>query len=378
MRIAMIGLYPRDPSQICGGVEAVTLRLANGLTSIQDVELHIIVSTLSWEKGTFRQSDNRIVHSVGGARRFGNILQGIPQRRRIGRVLRKINPDVVHAHSADRFALAAIDSGYPAVVTIHGIIEAETSLEKDPIEKVRGFFRNRMGRIAIARARNIILLSPFVLDHYGSALAHARTRVVENPVDPLFFKSGENEDPDTVLFAGLIIPRKGLRNLLDALHIVRKEIPGVRLRLAGLATDPDYRKELDRKVETLKLQECVAFLGGLSPNQLAAEYSGAALTVLVSRQDTSPVSILEAMAAGRPIVASDVGGIPDLVREGETGFLVPYGDPGLLARRMVALLKDRDLRVRMGAAARLEAERRFSVESVSRQTLDVYREVIGG
>jgi len=106
------------------------------------------------------------------------------------------------------------------------------------------------------------------------------------------------------------------------------------------------------------------------------EYARAAFLVLVSKQETLPVAIQEAMAVGRPVIASPVGGIPDLVHDGDSGYLVPYGDPAALAARMRELLDDADRRASLGARARAVAEERFRVESVCRRTLDVYREVI--
>jgi glycosyltransferase involved in cell wall biosynthesis len=84
------------------------------------------------------------------------------------------------------------------------------------------------------------------------------------------------------------------------------------------------------------------------------------------------------MAAGRPVIGSEVGGIPHQIRHGETGFVVPPGRPDLLARRMVELLQNGELCRRMGEKARGEARNRFSIESVARQTMAVYREIVPG
>jgi len=83
------------------------------------------------------------------------------------------------------------------------------------------------------------------------------------------------------------------------------------------------------------------------------------------------------MAAGRPVIGSDAGGIPHLVREGENGFIVPYGDPKLLARRMVELLTGDTLRERFGKRSREEAEKRFSIGAIGRNHLNVYEEILG-
>ncbi|MBN1826457.1 MAG: glycosyltransferase family 4 protein [Candidatus Eisenbacteria bacterium] len=377
MKIAMVGLFPRDPARLLGGVEAVTLRLAEGLAAREEVELHVVVASLAWERGTF-PAPGRTIHSVGGSRLLGNVLLGLPMRRRIAAAIRRIDPDVVHAHSADAFALGALDSGYPTVVTIHGLIEAENRLARAPMQRLRAAFRDRIVGEALRRAQNVILLSPYVREHYGDALAHARSWVIENPVAPLFFETTGDPEPDRVLFSGLLIPRKGLRNLIDAFRIASRERPALRLRLAGLDTDGAYRRALDERVARLGLVGRVDFLGGLSPERLAEEYARAAMTVLVSRQDTAPVAVQEAMAVGRPVIASPVGGLPRLVADGESGFLVPHGDPDALARRIVEIAGDAPLARRMGRFARAEAERRFSSSAVAAKTIDVYKEVASG
>jgi glycosyltransferase involved in cell wall biosynthesis len=139
---------------------------------------------------------------------------------------------------------------------------------------------------------------------------------------------------------------------------------------------PDYERLVHQAVEELRLGDAVDFLGALAPADLAGEYASAAAMLLVSKQETLPVSIQEAMAAGLPVIASPVGGVPHLVRDGENGFLVPWGDPELLARRILELLEDPERAGVMGAAARRHAGERFRLESVCARTLDVYREVI--
>ncbi|MFH1277281.1 MAG: glycosyltransferase family 4 protein [Candidatus Eisenbacteria bacterium] len=378
MKIAVLGLFPEDAGRIVGGVEAVTFRLCEGLSRIEDADVHAMVAVKGRPEGLRALAPNWTVHSIGGTGRFGNILFARPDRARMVRALRRIGPDIVHAHSTDRHALAALDSGMPAVVSIHGVIEIETKLERRPAERFRGFFRERMVADALRRVRNVIYVSPYLRDLYGPRLAHARTWVVENPVGPVFFEQRAEPDDTTVLFSGLVIPRKGIRSLLAAAALARKEAPGLRLRIAGLQPNPAYLEEVKRRIGELGLEEAVVFTGGLAPDELAGEIARAAFMVLVSRQDTSPVSIQEAMAVGRPVIGSSIGGIPHLVKEGETGFLVPYGDPELLARRMTELLANEELRRRFSARAREEAERRFSIDAIGRNHWNIYREILAG
>lgn len=376
MKIAIVGAYPRDPDRITGGVEAVTLCLSEGLAQVPGVEVHVVVSDAGRAIGTFPQGDGVTVHSIGGARRFGNLLFQLPDRRRIARALRDLAPDVVHAHCALREALGSVGSGLPTVVTIHGILEREIGLETRITRRVRGHLRRRLLEHTLARISNVIVLSPSVAEYYARQLAGKRTWTIENPVQERFFEQQDDPDPQTVLFSGLLSPRKGVRNLLRAFRHARDEVPGARLRVAGLARTPEYDAAVRETVRRLSLEGSVELLGHLPPDVLAREYARAAFLVLVSRQETLPVAIQEAMATGRPVIASPVGGVPTLVRDGENGFLVAWGDPELLAAHMVKLLRDAALCARLGARGREIAEQRFTTGSVCRRTLDVYRDVI--
>lgn len=378
MRIALVGRYPRDPARIEGGVEAATLQLARGLARLPDTEVHVVVSLPEWPAESVREDSGVTVHSVGGARRFGNVTFSRGDRRRIAAKVRELRPDVAHAHSVHREALGAIESGLPTVVTIHGMMESEILLETRWAKRARGVFRRRLIEEVFRRIRHAIVLSPTVAEHYASRLAEARVWVIENPVDEMFFAPRGDPDPCTFLFSGFLIRRKGLPNLLEGFRRAHLRRPDARLRLAGRGTEPDHEAELRETVRREGLEDAVSFLGALAPQRLAEEVAGAAALVLISRQETLPVAIQEAMAAGRPVIASPVGGVPSIVRDGETGFLVEHGDPESLADRLVALMDDAALGRRMGDNARRLAEERFRPDNVCRRTRDVYAQVIEG
>ena len=125
-----------------------------------------------------------------------------------------------------------------------------------------------------------------------------------------------------------------------------------------------------------QLQERATYLGPLDAPAMLREYAECALLALPSNVETAPVVILEAMAAGKPIVATTVGGVPDLVEDEVTGFLVAPDDVEALAERILRLLKDGDLRERMGRRAREVARRRFQRDNVATRYREIYQEVL--
>jgi glycosyltransferase involved in cell wall biosynthesis len=160
-----------------------------------------------------------------------------------------------------------------------------------------------------------------------------------------------------IAFVGRLIAIKGLSTLLQSLAGLRREGIAFRLVVAG---DGDRRASLEREARGAGLGSWAHFLGWR--RDLPRLYADADVVALPSRREGVPVSVMEAMAAGRPVVAAHVGGVPDLVEDGRTGCLVPPGDPIALARAVRDLLADPARRRAMGDAARATARERFDVE----------------
>jgi glycosyltransferase involved in cell wall biosynthesis len=159
-------------------------------------------------------------------------------------------------------------------------------------------------------------------------------------------------EDQVALFVGVLEPCKGVDVLLEAFARVVRELPGARLQIVG---EGPRRAELEAQARRLGLGPSLVFRGTFPRRELPALLDAARLLVLPSRSEGLPRVIVEAMARARPVVATRVGGIPELVEHGVTGLLVPPEDPDALADALVRLLADRDLAARMGAEARRRA-----------------------
>jgi len=186
------------------------------------------------------------------------------------------------------------------------------------------------------------------------------------PVEEESFRNGH-----TIGVAARLVPSKGLKSLLQALPRVREMVPDVQLQIAGSGPELASLREDSRG---LGISNCVQFLGWRE--DLAALRSRWDLFVLPSLSDGFPLALLEAMAAGLPVVATDVDGIPELVVEGQTGCLVPPSDPAGLAQKIGQLLADPKRRMAMGAAGRDRVTREFSVDRMVESTADVYSRLL--
>jgi glycosyltransferase involved in cell wall biosynthesis len=208
----------------------------------------------------------------------------------------------------------------------------------------------------------------YLAEHEGCPAE--RVRVIPNgvdinrfcprPPDPaLRAQLGLAAMAPTVAIVAALRPEKNHELFLDAAARIHRRLPGARFLIIG---DGPRRKTLERQAVELGLGEAARFLGTRSdvPELLAVSD----VVLLTSHMEANPVSILEAMAAGRPVVATRVGSVPETVLEGETGYLVPRGAADALAERTLALLDDAALRERLGRAARESVVAKWSVQAM--------------
>jgi glycosyltransferase involved in cell wall biosynthesis len=198
----------------------------------------------------------------------------------------------------------------------------------------------------------------------------ATTVVIHNGVD-----LPDTDVPEPRVGPCRIVTVGRLQAPKDALTLVRAlaELPRGAYEAVIVGGGPD-RPALESEVRRLGLDSVVDLAGART--DVAELLAASDLFVLSSRSEGLPLSVLEAMAAGLPVVASSVGGIPELVLEGETGFLVPPGDPQRLAGAIERLLDDPPLRRRLGAAGRTRVQERFNLASSRQAHLDLYASLL--
>jgi L-malate glycosyltransferase len=166
------------------------------------------------------------------------------------------------------------------------------------------------------------------------------------------------------------VPHKGQRHLVDSALLVLADVPDARFVIAG---EGELRPSLERQIKEHHLEKHV-LLTGFRPDVLSL-HKAFDIFVMSSITEGLGTSLLDAMAAGKPVVATAVGGIPEVVVDGETGFLVPPRDHDAMAGAIVRLLTDEPLRRRMGEAGRARVRARFSAERMVQDTMKVYQRV---
>ena len=174
--------------------------------------------------------------------------------------------------------------------------------------------------------------------------------------------NGEKNSSQSILYAGVLSPLKGVHHLLNAFVCLSKEFPQARLLLVEHEENKDYAAELKAQIKRSDLDGRVQFLGVVLQEELAVSMRKACVFALPSALEGLPRVVIEAMATGTPVIGSNVGGIPEIVEDGTTGFLVHPGDETALTERIRWVLKNPEKAREMGARARGFAEKIFSTD----------------
>jgi glycosyltransferase involved in cell wall biosynthesis len=244
----------------------------------------------------------------------------------------------------------------------------------DPVEfQTAGAARAlRAARDAALRpAAHVVCPSAFLAGLVrGWGIPEARISVLPNPTPPLpELPERARGDRPLFAFAGRLAAPKALGIALEAVA----KVPGVGLELAG---EGDERAALEARAHALGLDGRVRFLGSLRRDEVLALFRRADAALLSSAWENFPHTLVEALAAGTPAIATDVGGVSEIVTDGENGLLVPPGDPDALAAAIRRFLGDDDLRARLTAAAAPSAER-FSPERIYGQLEEILTRAAG-
>lgn len=280
---------------------------------------------------------------------------------------------LLHSHTSSRasfwrkclFIVPALLVRVPVVLHLHGA-EFQVFYNQECSSPTRRFIRGVFERVS-----RVVVLSESWGQWVGAEFPAARVSVIVNPVHlPLLAASGQRKD-GALLFLGRLGRRKGVYDLLHAVANVVPRNPGLRVLLGG---DGEL-EEVQAQAQSLGIGQHVELLGWVRGEDKLRLLGEAGVYVLPSYHEGLPMSVLEAMAHGMPVVSTPVGGIPEAVRDGVEGFLVAPGDVVALSDRLERLLADPGLRGSMGAAARRRAESEFGVAGIVERWVELYREL---
>ncbi|MBU2552539.1 MAG: glycosyltransferase [Proteobacteria bacterium] len=372
-----------------GGAERSVADLVEGLAA-RDVEVAVC---LYRDMGPFADelieaghpviylAKDRFSRRLGGARKVLCFpLVGIESLLfifRLARLIRKHRIRIVHAHmfSAGLWGLPAarLVPECRVILSLHTVFGAVGTAK-----------RRRLNRFLLPRFDRLVAVTGEVAASLDQAyrVNPRRLSVIPNGLPEAVFtggqrgllpsgRTGPDVRPPLAITVGRLIPVKRHDLFIRAVALCAEDIPNLTAWIVGEGPE---RKKLERLIQEYELEGRVSLLG--QRNDVPALFTKADLALNTSEREGLPVSLLEAMAAGLPVVATDVSGNRELVRDGETGLLVPAGDSRALARAMLRLLRDPDLAERLGRTGYHQVLETYSMKRVGKMWADLYQEAL--
>ncbi len=292
----------------------------------------------------------------------------------------KPKPDIIHAHFSypDGYGMIRLAKKWevPLVISALGTIERKVAYE--------GSYTSKQIIEAMNFASNVLSVSEDLKLHIVNlGISENKVHVVPNGVDIEKFKSVGKEharnllnlpqNKNIVLFVGALRKIKGVDYLIEA----AKNFVNPDTELYMVGRDDGLKKSLEKKARELKISNYIKYTGPVNHEEIPLWISASDILVLPSLSEGRPNVVLEALSCEVPVVATDVGGIPELMVNGDTGYLVPAKDPAALSDKINKLLNDESRRVKMGHFGRKSIiQRGLTWEAHAKKTVDIYSKLL--
>ena len=378
MRVVILTTDNREPHKDYANPQphfgTAPAALLQGLALLPEVEVHVVSCIRKSVKSPAKIAPNTFFHSlvVPKIGWMKTLFQGCV--RATQKKIREINPDIVHGQGTEAdCSISAVYSGFPNVLTLHGNMRSVARINGDgPFSynwvaaKLEGF--------VLPRTDGVVCITTYT-QRSVAALAR-KTWILPNAVDASFFDVSSLPDttvPPVGLCVGVICGYKNQNDFIRALDPLAKE-KKFNLVFLGQIAKGDYGREFSQLVGERRWCEHIGFV---NREELKSRLKTATFLALPTREDNCPMVVLEAMAAGVPVLASKIGGLPDLIEPEMTGLFCDPSRPETFCARVDKLLADRRFAQQLAVAAKVEALRRFHPQIIARQHLQIYREVLG-
>jgi glycosyltransferase involved in cell wall biosynthesis len=271
--------------------------------------------------------------------------------------------DLIHANWTLSAAAAIASRAYhhrPIVATLHG---------SDMVQATRLPFIRSVTREVLRRCDQVIAVSRFLANIATDlGVPASATVVIPDGVDTRCFTPGSSEREMLIIYVGSLIKIKGVEYLLQSVPLILQEFPDIKIAVIGEGPE---KAELLRTSQSLGISSQVEFLGALPPAQVQEWMRRARVLVLPSIEEGLGVVLLEAMSSGTPCIASNTGGIPDIVTP-DVGHIIPPAQPQALASAVNSILADKERWLRLSYNARIEAETKYSWPIIAQHLIHIY------
>ena len=346
--------------------------LLQGFAQLPGVKVHVVTCTQQPMQSPEKLAENIWFHSLH-VPKLGWLKTGYQGCiRAVRRKMREIRPDLVHGQGTERdCSLSAVFSGHPNVLTIHGNMRLVAQ-----VNQARPFTYNwlaaRLESFTVPRAAGVVCITRYTREAVADQAR--RTWVLPNAVDASFFEVEPDPDPAmNILCVGAITLRKNQNEFIRALDPLAAQRSFRVTFLGGVSASDPYTQEFLQLIQTRPWCQHAGFADRA---RLKEHLQRASLLVLPSLEDNCPMVVLEAMAASVPVVAAKVGGVPDLIEEGITGWFCDPLDRDSMRAAVEQVLVDADGRIRIRERAKAVALERFHPRVIAQRHVELYREVL--
>lgn len=385
MIIVQIGPYPISKSCIRGGVESSVYGLAHALA-----KQHCVCAIDFPRIGEIDRNEQDEQISVYRFANSSEYNQGTVKRvKEIVNVASSLNPDVVHIHGTGLISYqlyrAFQKRGVKLMLTVHGLLHVEKKNALKRKFSLKNLYQYVVQSITEFRllnhAKQIIVDTGYVAEQIRQYYNEHKIcrlpnmHVIPQGINEHFLSLKCNRDSNVILSVGSISRRKGHLLLLQAFDETCNIVPNAKLVIAGVLAEQDYYDELQTYINQSSNKENILLLVNLPQEKLYELYQKARVFALHSQEESQGIALVEAMATGLPIVATNVGGIPYVVEDGETGFLADYGEIEGFAKHITTLLKNDNLCNDISNCAIREAQR-FVWENIASEVVNLYRKML--
>ena len=386
MNIVQVGSYPLSADCIRGGVESSVFGLAKELSQNHVVDVFDFPRIAG--KDTVERQGSLTIHRYKNLGKYNQ--DAIERGKEMLRDIVALHPDIVHIHGTGNISGALYSAikvyGIPVLLTVHGLlhVEKKNALRKHPSLKhlYQLIVQSRAEFDVLNQAQHIIVDTEYVSIQLEQL--HAKKKISNLPwmyVIPQGIQSQylslspKSIKKPIILSVGSISQRKGHLFLIKAFEKVHSKIPAAKLVIAGSLAEEAYLSKMREEIENCCLRDSIDILTNIPQEELLQHYQAASIYALHSQEESQGIALVEAMAAGLPIVSTMVGGIPYVVKNEESGLLSPYGDVDKFARNLLRLLEDIDLRNKMAQSAHNIAQS-YSWTNIAQAIETVYNRVI--
>lgn len=371
----MTGLLPVDLI-VKGGVVAANLNLFAAFSKRTDIKVTHVSFNRDISQPVVKDfAPNVKIHFLPFKSRFDLIDYAI-NRKALRDILAECKPDIIHIQEITPHLIRFLHlSKKNIVVTQHGIISAEFKTAMGVMSKAKAWFKGLVERWIFPRFDNVIFISQYNRNLFPKKDVFGTN--IFNPVSPSFFEAQPSKAPlNSLVYVGVISNNKNLKLLLRALHVLKEEGVVYKLHVIGDFREKQYEKEIGDLMTETGLGDQVIFHGWQTQAQILEIYKNCSVFVLPSQQETLPVSIAEAMAQAKVVLASNVGAVSEMFADGKSGLLFESNNVNQLCDRLRLLNQNGTLIDAISNQARMEAQEKYHPDLVAADTINFYHQVL--